>query len=32
MLKNMHYDMVEEIAELSKSISRMDTYLRDSQG
>ncbi len=32
MLKNIHYDMVEEMAELSKSIHRMDTYLKDSKG
>lgn len=31
MLKNLHYDMVEVITELSKSISRMDTYMKDSQ-
>lgn len=32
MLKNVHYDMVEEIAELSKSLSRMDTYIKDADG
>ncbi|OPY60701.1 MAG: hypothetical protein A4E57_04386 [Syntrophorhabdaceae bacterium PtaU1.Bin034] len=32
MLKNLHYDMVEEIAELSKSLSRMDRYIKDSKG
>ncbi|OPY67276.1 MAG: hypothetical protein A4E57_02399 [Syntrophorhabdaceae bacterium PtaU1.Bin034] len=32
MLKNLHYDMVEEIAQLSQSISRMDTYIKDSKG
>ncbi len=32
MLKNVHYDMVEEIAELSKSLSRMDKYVKDSGG
>ncbi len=30
MFKNMHYDMMEEMAELSKSVSRMDTYMKDS--
>ncbi len=32
MLKNLHYDMIEEIAELSKSLSRMETYAKDSTG
>lgn len=32
MLKNVHYDMIEEIAELSKSLARMDTYIKDSKG
>lgn len=32
MLKNLHYDMIEEIAELSKSLSRMETYVKDSGG
>lgn len=32
MLKNLHYDMMEQMAELSQSLSRMDTYIRDSQG
>ncbi len=31
MLNNINYDMVEEIAELSKSIARMDTYIKDSR-
>ncbi len=31
MLKNIHYDMVEQISELSKSIARMDTYIKDSK-
>lgn len=31
MLRNVHYDMVQEIAELSKSISRLDTYMEDSK-
>jgi|GEM_PF-626737 len=30
MLKNLHYDMVEEIAELSKSLAHMDAYVKDS--
>ncbi len=32
MLKNLHYDMVEGMAELSKSIHRMDTYVKDASG
>ncbi len=32
MLKNTHYNMVAEIAELSQSVSRMDTYMKDSEG
>ncbi len=32
MLRNLHYDMIEEIAELSKSLSRMETYVKDSSG
>jgi hypothetical protein len=32
MLKNMHYDMVEEMAKLSQSLARMDTYVNDSKG
>lgn len=31
MLKNIHYDMVQEIAELSKSIARMETYMKDAK-
>lgn len=31
MLKNINYDMVQEIAELSKSIARMDTYAKDAK-
>ncbi len=32
MLKNIQYDMMAEIAELSKSLARMDTYMKDSKG
>lgn len=32
MLKNVHYDMVEEMAQVSRSLSRMDTYIKDSAG
>jgi hypothetical protein len=32
MLKNIHYDMVAEIAELSQSLSRLDRYAKDSKG
>lgn len=32
MLKNVYYDMMEEMSELSKSLSRMDTYIKDSAG
>jgi hypothetical protein len=32
MLKNVHYDMVEEIANISRSLSRLDTYIKDSKG
>ncbi len=31
MLKNVHYDMVQEISELSKSLSRMDQYIKDAR-
>ena len=32
MLKNVHYDMVEEIANISRSLSRIDMYIKDSKG
>ena len=32
MLKNVHYDMIEEISEISKSLVRMDTYMKDLRG
>lgn len=31
MLKNMNYDLTEELAERSKSIWRYDQYLKDVQ-
>jgi hypothetical protein len=32
MLRNVHYDMIEEISEISKSLVRMDTCMNDSKG
>ncbi len=32
MLKNLYYDMMEEMSQLSKSLTRMDTYVKDSGG
>jgi len=32
MLKDAHYDMVTEIANISRSLSRLDTYIKDSKG
>jgi hypothetical protein len=31
MLKNVHYDMVQEISNLSQSLSRMDQYIKDAK-
>jgi hypothetical protein len=31
MLKNIYYDMMEEMSELSKSLVRMETYVKDSE-
>ncbi len=32
MLQNVHYDMMQEMTVLSQSLSRMDTYVKDSKG
>ena len=32
MMKNVHYDMVKEISEISQSLSRLDRYVKDSDG
>ncbi len=32
MLKNLHYDMMEEMTKLSQSLARMGTYAKDSKG
>lgn len=32
MLKNIYYDMMEEMSELSKSLARMEVYMKDSDG
>lgn len=32
MMKNVPYDMVKEITELSQSLSRLDRYMKDSNG
>jgi hypothetical protein len=32
MLQNMHYDMMEEMTEISKSLHRMNQYMKDSGG
>lgn len=31
MLKNMHYDVIEEMSSISQSLARMDKYIKDSQ-
>ncbi len=32
MLQNVQYDMMQEVTVLSQSLSRMDTYVKDSKG
>ncbi len=31
MLQNIHYDIMEEISNISKSLYRIDTYMKDAQ-
>jgi hypothetical protein len=31
MLQNIHYDIVEEISNISKSLYRINTYIKDSK-
>ncbi len=31
MLQNIHYDIMEEISNISKSLYRIDTYMKDSK-
>jgi tRNA/tmRNA/rRNA uracil-C5-methylase (TrmA/RlmC/RlmD family) len=30
MLKNLHYDVIEEMSSISQSLARMDKYIKDS--
>jgi hypothetical protein len=32
MLKNIHYDVIEEMSSISQSLARMDKYMKDSEG
>ncbi len=31
MLQNIHYDIMEEISNISKSLYRIDTYMKDAK-
>jgi hypothetical protein len=31
MFKNLHYDMMEQMTQLSQGLTRMETYIKDSE-